>query len=814
MRCVRLLAGLSVFALLLPIARAQEDDDLASFEWPQEARGEDGSTLVVHEPQVDRWSNETIEARAAVALQFAGEGSPIYGAVWLQGDTRTNLDTRVVTVANLRIEDVRFPATGEHSQAEILARVQALFPPGPIDLALDRLLADLDRVEMEERAHETDLGSLVPRIFVETEPARLVLIDGEPVLEPIPGTALLHVVNTDWHILLEQATGTYYLRLADGWAVARDLATTRWAPASRAPSGSGSIPLTHPRAEARDTAVNPRAPVPLVRVSTEPAELVAIDGRPRMSPIPGTRLLYVVNTSNDLFLHTGDSHHYLLAAGRWFRAPRLEGPWAFVEGELPEDFERIPDEHPRSSVLVSVPGTPAAEEALLLAQIPRRAVIRRDEARLEVAYDGPPRFVPCSSAGDVEYAVNTAYDVVHVGPRYYGCHEGVWFVAEQPVGPWLVADQVPPVIYSIGPRCPVYRVTFVRIYDASPELVVVGYLPGYHGHYVDPRRRVVVFGTGWHYRPYLHGAVWFGWPRTFGLGVAYHPYVSSYIVGATYYTPLAVRPVRATWYPNTAQFYRAHRSTNAYLRWGPRVIHDRAEFPRRAHVAGARGPIVGFGARHGRVRVVPGTHGAPVRRPPELRPPGDREPGRRAPDVREPERRPDPRTPGTRPPTRRAPDGASRADRRIPLFVGPDGRVFRRSTNGWEERSDDRSWRSLPTPRATPRPTPRPEPGTSPRPTPPRTLPGVRPNPPTRTPGTAPVPAPREDLRSRLDRAARTRQFGARRLDLLRQWRERAPSIERPRASPPAQRRVAPPREPRKPQEPPERGERGHRSRR
>ena len=58
---------------------------------------------------------------------------------------------------------------------------------------------------------------------------------------------------------------------------------------------------------------------------------------------------------------TGD--FYFLVAGRWFKAPALDGPWTFATPSLPADFKQIPVEHPRSRVLASVPGHAAGDRS-------------------------------------------------------------------------------------------------------------------------------------------------------------------------------------------------------------------------------------------------------------------------------------------------------------------------------------------------------------------------------------------------------------------------------------------------------------------
>ena len=55
--------------------------------------------------------------------------------------------------------------------------------------------------------------------------------------------------------------------------------------------------------------------VPTIFVSTQPAELLQTQGDPQAAPIEGTELIYVINTENDIFVHTPSQDHYI-----YFRA--------------------------------------------------------------------------------------------------------------------------------------------------------------------------------------------------------------------------------------------------------------------------------------------------------------------------------------------------------------------------------------------------------------------------------------------------------------------------------------------------------------
>src|SRR5438876_806762 len=260
--------------------------------------------------------------------------------------------------------------------------------------------------------------------------------------------------------------------------------------------------------------------LPAIYVSTGPAELLQPQGEPQLAPIDGTGLLQVTNTSSDMLVDPKGSYTYVLISGRWFRARSLDGPWAHVAPDrLPADFAKIPENHPKGRVLTSVAGTPQARQAVIANRIPQTATIGRQDAHFDPTYDGPPRFEPITGTS-LAAATNTPSAVIQVGPTsYYGCENGVWFEASAPTGPWAVAATVPEVIYTIPPSSRLYYVTFVRVYDSTPDVVYVGYTPGYYGTYVAPGG-VVVYGTGYWYDPWI-GNVWIGPPYTYGFGAGF-----------------------------------------------------------------------------------------------------------------------------------------------------------------------------------------------------------------------------------------------------------------------------------------------------
>ena len=243
---------------------------------------------------------------------------------------------------------------------------------------------------------------------------------------------------------------------------------------------------------------------------------------------------------------------------RWFRANELKGPWNYATPTLPADFMKIPSGHPRAHVLASVPGTREAEDALLLAAIPRTAEINRKAAHAEVQYVGAPQFTPIPNTS-VSYARNTPNDVLRIGDHYYLCLQGVWFFSGSPQGPWQAADRVPPEIYSIPESSPKYNVTYVRIYNTTPDTIVYGYTPGYYGAFVAGG--AVVWGTGYYYPPYVAVGVatvpvyWGASCYTYGASAWYNPATGGYSRGSAVYGPYGGYGAASAYNPRTGTLF-------------------------------------------------------------------------------------------------------------------------------------------------------------------------------------------------------------------------------------------------------------------
>jgi len=576
--------GVTFAVGILCVAMAMAQNNPAEDSWPAQVDS-GGSRITIYQPQAESWKKNRLEARAAVTVLRSGTGMPLYGIVNISARTEVDKESRLVTLADLKIDSVSFPAA-QASQSDLLRDLRASLGEWPQIISLDRLLADLSITDAEREVDSAPLKNDPPKIIFSAVPAVLIIIDGQPVYRSVAGTAYTRVINTPALLLFDSAAGRFYLDGGGSWMTASSL-NGPWGPAAALPAGLDQAraevlaseqkdPHNHPPVQ--DS--RPAGTIPVVYVSTTPAQLIQTRGNPQFAPIARTQLLYVTNTEDNIFVEVKLQQYFALLAGRWYAAKSLQGPWTFVPGsQLPSDFARIPPDGPKAAVLASVPGTPQAQEAVVASQVPQTATVNRSATSLNVQYDGAPQFQPIVGTS-MEYATNTPDDVIQADGRYYAVQNAVWFTAGSPLGPWVVADYVPPVIYTMPPSCPLFHDRFVYVYGATPEFVYVGYTPGYLGAYVDDG--VVVFGTGWAYPAWI-GDSYFGWPWTWGFDWDFGYWGGGWFTRPLgydwwYHNPWYMHRIfndhwNPHWHPNDYEAFR--NNVNVYNRWPSNAIARR-----------------------------------------------------------------------------------------------------------------------------------------------------------------------------------------------------------------------------------------------
>jgi hypothetical protein len=545
--------------------------------WPRQLV-KPGGKLLMYQPQVDDWQNFTdIKWRAAFQLTPNG-GKQIVGAATFGATTEANTDTHMVFMFDIHVLNTYFPGQDPATAAQF-DQLLRTFVPLTLDVSLDRLVAYMPK---PQSVQTVALNNNPPFIFVSYRPGILLGVDGEPVLAEISKTDLKFVVNTVWPLFFDKSSSQYYLLVNNIWLSASDLHGP-WAQATKLPRDFKKLPDSGKFATALKAVPPPQVTnpiIPQVFYSTVPSEVILFDGQPTYTEIPGTQLTYANNTDSPLFVYSGTLTYYYLAAGRWFSAPNLAGPWTFASLNLPADFAKIPLSSPASAILASVPGTSQAKDAVLISQIPTTMLLNPTTAAAQanVTYTGAPQFAPIEGT-TLQYATNTPDKVIQVGDIYYLCLQGVWFMSTTPQGPWTTASSVPQVIYTIPPSSPVYNVTYVTQVTTSSGDVQSSYTAGYLGAFVMGAAvgAIVASGTGYYYPPYI-GYPMGGYPiyhpyatpygvyGAYGSTAYYHTGTGAYGVSQTAYGPYGSATRTASYNPYTGTSARTASTSTAYGR--------------------------------------------------------------------------------------------------------------------------------------------------------------------------------------------------------------------------------------------------------
>lgn len=567
MGCGAVAAGVFSPSVAAQTPAAAAERAVADPGWPRLYTSPSGSRMQLFQPQIASWDAQTrLIAYVAVSHQAKGAAKPALGTLKVEADTTVALEERLVRLERLAIAEANFGSLGRDATRAIVTEIERTLPEFERVIALDRVLAGLDRSQIRP----TDVDGVKadpPRIFFSTGAAVLVTFDGAPIWSPIAGTDLRFAINTNWDVFEHSPSKALYLRNGDLWLTSRAI-DGPWTTAGLLPASFSRLPADDNWKEVNASLSRSRAgvtPVPAVFVSTTPAELIVLRGAPSYLLVAGTdSLLWVNNTESDVFRMGRTGRVYYLVAGRWFSAPDFNGPWTFATPALPAAFQRINLEHPRSRVLASVPGTSQAAEAVVLAQVPQTATVKKALDAPAVRYHGDPQFVAIESTS-LARAVNTDKDIIRAGGLYYMCFQGVWFVSRSATGPWQVVGTVPTAIYQIPASSPSYHVTYVTVVEDRSDVVVFATRAGYSG--VTIAWGCAVWGTGWYYAPYVaYGGVYpiyHPYYPTYGAAAYYNPWAGVYQRGAVAYGPYGGAGAGAIYNPATGTYARGA------VAWGP-----------------------------------------------------------------------------------------------------------------------------------------------------------------------------------------------------------------------------------------------------
>ncbi|MEP7279152.1 MAG: hypothetical protein ABI813_10955 [Bacteroidota bacterium] len=502
----------------------------AQQDWPKSITGNNGELIKIYQPQVESYSGNTVKSRSAISVIPGGKTDPVFGAFWWEANVADN--GSAVSIQSLQVTNIKFPdGVDEAATSEIKEKLESAIPQMNINISKVALQHSLDDTR-QQATLTNSFNNAPPKVIYTTKPSMLVLIDGEPKMQNNSTYGVEVVVNSPFTIV-KNKDGRFYLYGGKQWFSA-PAATGPYNYVANVPDNlqqienavknsqnSSNTSIGNNKNGNDDASSLSSNTVPEIIVSTQPAELIQSDGEANFTPVENTGLLYVKNSSNDIFMDVNSQQYYVLLSGRWYRSSSLKSQWQFIEADrLPVDFAKIPAGSPKDNVLASVGGTDQADEAITDAAIPQTAKVDRKTATANVSYDGDPQFENISGTR-LQYAVNASATVLKMEGMYYAVDNGVWFQSNSASGPWEVSTTRPEDVDRIPPSYPVYNSKYVYVYDATPDYVYTGYTPGYLNAYVYGS--TLVYGTGYYYRPWWRHH-YYARPYTWGFSMNYTPW--------------------------------------------------------------------------------------------------------------------------------------------------------------------------------------------------------------------------------------------------------------------------------------------------
>jgi hypothetical protein len=497
-------------------------------QWPLNLGMDGGTQIEIYQPQVESLVDNKVQAMAA--FKALKDKKEYLGTFVLEAKSDLDKKTDLVSLSDFKISKMNL--TAKDIDTKILsADLEKKLNQKPVQISNQNLVDSLTATQSTSQTSLPELKNDPPEFIFSSEPSILIMISGEPKWTPSDGASEVErVLNSSALFLHQQKTNDYYLWALGKWFAAPDISgpykASKSGPSSKFVMVKDKLvkaktidPLSGKQKDGKP--FFPNGVVPTIVVKTKPTELLQSTGEPTYAPIKGTSLLYMSNSPNSIFLDSTTQKYIVVVAGRWFESSSLKGPYSYLSGKkLPKDFAKIPPDSAVAEVLVSVPGTPQAKQASAANQNPQTAQVPRSLKPEKVECDGTVKWSKIEGTS-LSSAQNCNTPLIELQKdSYYIVQNGVWFTSTSAQGPWIVAIAVPSEIYKIPPKSALYYVTYVRIYGATNDTVIVGYTPGYQGTFVSADG-TVVYGTGYAYPSYVSSTYWYPAPATYGFGVGY-----------------------------------------------------------------------------------------------------------------------------------------------------------------------------------------------------------------------------------------------------------------------------------------------------
>jgi hypothetical protein len=235
-------------------------------------------------------------------------------------------------------------------------------PAGKLPESFSKLPADDNWKDVKAALPGTRLTTkTTPKVFVATEPAELIVLEGPISYLKVEGTpTLLWVNNTESDLFRMGQNGDFYFLVAGRWFHSASLDGPWTFATPTLPEDFKHISVEHPRSRVLASVPGTRQATEAVLLATIPrtarvnkkelkAPEVIYQGEPQFTPVDGAAkgVEQAVNTDKQIVKY-GDLY-YMCFQGVWFMSRSASGPWE-VASSIPQQIYTIPASSPIHNV--------------------------------------------------------------------------------------------------------------------------------------------------------------------------------------------------------------------------------------------------------------------------------------------------------------------------------------------------------------------------------------------------------------------------------------------------------------------------------
>src|SRR6187549_774881 len=121
----------------------------AQAQWPRVIEAKEAK-ITMYQPQPEALSGDKLTARTAVSVT-PKSGEPVFGAVWIESRVATDRTTRIVTLINVNVTEVKFPqAVDSVTIKKFKTLLETEIIKWDLQISLDDLLATLEVSDSEK----------------------------------------------------------------------------------------------------------------------------------------------------------------------------------------------------------------------------------------------------------------------------------------------------------------------------------------------------------------------------------------------------------------------------------------------------------------------------------------------------------------------------------------------------------------------------------------------------------------------------------------------------------------------------------------